>query len=368
MFAVLLTFTTQIELLLSSSVEGPIVVQSASFAAMTLSVAWRRTIPILAAGLLAAGLAVQTLAGEAPVAGGFLATLIVMYSVAAYAETRAALAGGALILAAAFLYPFVAETDTPLVDELVNTILLVGPWILGRVRWVRAKYVEAEANRVASDHDQQLRDALTRERAGIARDMHDIVAHGVSMMVLQTGAARQTLRTDVGRSEELLLNVEGAGRQALEEMQLLLEVLRAPSSTDSDAATQLTIASLADLAQRASGSGTEIRFTLEGSERPLSPGLEISAYRIAQEAMTNSIKHGTASRVDVAVVYGDESVKLVISDNGRTSPDSDLGGGGNGLVGMSERADLFGGTVSAGPRSSDSGWIVTADLPIPQSA
>lgn len=366
-FAVLLTLTTQIELLLSDSIEGSIVVQSASFAAMTLAIAWRRTIPLLAAGLLASGLAIQTLAGEAPIAGGFLATLIVMYSVGAYAELKPAVVGGAMILAAAFLYPFVADIDTPLVDELVNVILLVGPWILGRVRWMRAKYVEAETNRVARDHDQDLRDALSRERGRIARDMHDIVAHGVSMMVLQTGAARQTLRTDADKSEELLLNVEGAGRQALEEMQLLLEVLRAPSASDTGATTHLTIASLADLAERTAGSGTTMRFTVEGDERPLSPGLEVSAYRIAQEALTNSIKHGAASHVDVAVTYRGDSVKLVITDNGRAVPDSELRGGGNGLIGMRERAELFGGEISAGPRPSDSGWIVTADLPIPQT-
>jgi len=366
MFAILLTLVTQIELILASSIEGPMVVQSASFAAMTLSVAWRRTMPLFAAGLVASGLAIQTLAGDAPVAGGFIAILVVMYSVASYAELRPALAGGAMILAAAFIYPFVA--DTPFVDEVVNAFLLIGPWGLGRIRRMRAKYVESETVRVARDHDQQIRDVIAQERGRIARDMHDIVAHGVSMMVLQSGAARQTMESDPAKSEELLLNVEDSGRQALEEMRLLLEVLKAPSSTESDAATSLTISSLSDLADRTSGTGTSMAYTVEGDERPLSPGFEISVYRIAQEALTNAIRHGEASHVDVIVTYGHDSVGLSISDDGKGSVYSNLVGGGNGLIGMKERAELFGGTVTAGPRTTGTGWMVAADLPIPQPA
>jgi len=366
MFATILTLTTQIELLLASSVEGAMVVQSASFAAMTLSVAWRRTMPLFAAGLVAVGLAIQTLAGDAPVAGGFIAILIVMYSVASYAELRPALVGGAMILAAAFVYPFVA--DTPFVDEVVNAFLLIAPWGLGRIRRMRARYVESETARVALDHEQHIRDVIAQERGRIARDMHDIVAHGVSMMVLQTGAARQTIEAHPAESADLLLNVEDSGRQALEELRLLLEVLKAPSTSESSATTNLTIASLSDLARRTSGTGPSVVYSVEGDERQLSPGLEVSIYRIAQEALTNAIKHGDASRIDVVVAYRPDSVIISIGDDGQSAAQPGLAGGGNGLIGMKERAQLFGGTLSAGPRTKGPGWLVAAELPIPHPA
>jgi signal transduction histidine kinase len=343
--------------------------QSASFAAMTLSVAWRRSIPLLAAGLVAGGLAVQTLAGEAPIAGGFIAVLIVMYSVASYSEPPVAVAGGLMILASAFLYPIVGDVN--FADEVVNAFILIGPWVLGRAirsRQRRAVVAESAAIKVSVEQELHVRGAVAQERGRIARDMHDIVAHGVSMMVLQSGAARQTIRTDSSKSEELLVNVEESGRQALEELHLLLDVLKAPSAGQAaDATASLTIRALADLADRTAVTDTSMTFAVKGSERPLSPGLEICVYRIAQEAFTNATRHGQASNVDVVITYRDKSLGVSIRDDGnRAAPAPERLGGGNGLIGMRERAELFSGTVTAGPRHPGPGWLVTAELPIPQ--
>jgi len=369
LLAGVLTVTTQIEILNSSSIEGSLVLQSASFAAMTISLAWRRTIPLLAAGLVAGGFAVQSIVGLANIAGGIIAVLIVMYSVASYSEQSQARIGGAMILASALVYPFVGDVN--FADEVVNSFLFIAPWALGRftrTRRLRISDAEAEIKYLALEQEQNLRNAIAQERGRIARDLHDIVAHGVSMMVLQAGAARQTVETDPAKSEDLLLNVEDSGREALDEMHLLLEVLKAPSSGESDAVNRLTISALADLAQRLSGTGTSTQFTIDGDQRLLSPGLEMSVYRIAQEALTNAVKHGDPSRVDVIVTYRQDSLGLSVSDDGAQPNGSEATSGGNGLIGMRERAELFGGTVTAGPRSPESGWLVSAELPIPRPA
>jgi signal transduction histidine kinase len=365
----MLTVVTQVEILNASSIEGTLAVQSASFAAMTISVAWRRTIPLLAAGLVAGGFAVQSVAGEVSIAGGIIAVLIVMYSVASYSDQLRARIGGVMILASALVYPFVA--DVVFADEVVNAFLFVAPWALGRYtrdRRSRVTDVEAEMLRLSIEQERNLRDAVARERGNIARDLHDIVAHGVSMMVLQAGAARQTIETDPSKSEELLLNVEESGRQALDEMHLLLEVLKGPSAANTDAVNRLTISALADLADRLSSTGTTTHLKVDGEERPLSPGLEMSVYRIAQESLTNAVKHGDASQVDIVVTYAQDSLSLSVTDDGSMSNGELSSTDGNGLIGMRERAELFGGTLTAGPRSPESGWAVAATLPIPRLA
>ncbi len=364
-FAALLTVITQIELLTSTSIEGSPVVQSASFAAMTLSVAWRRSMPLLAAGMVSVGLVTQTLVGEAPIAGGFIAVLVVMYSVASYSGLRIALVGGAMILAAAFVYPLVA--DVVFADEVVNAFLLVGPWVFGRsirYRQARAVDAEAEAMRLAVERDMDVEKAILRERGRIARDMHDVVAHGVSMMVLQSGAARQIIVSDPARSQELLLNVEDSGRQALHEMRLMLEVLKTPAADSPDAASALTIESIATLADRASGADTSVTFEIVGNRRPLPPGLESSVYRITQEAITNAVRHGSARSIGVELAFEEDLLQVSITDDGAQEAPPTNAIGGNGIVGMRARAELFGGTLDAGPRTDASGWRVTATLPI----
>jgi signal transduction histidine kinase len=367
-FAFLLTVITQIELLTSTSIEGSLIVQSASFAAMTLSVAWRRSMPLLAAAMVSVGLTVQTLAGEAPIAGGFIALLVVMYSVASYSALRPALVGGAMILISAFIYPVVG--DVVFADEVVNAFLLVGPWAFGRsirYRQARAVEAEAEATRLAVERDRDVEKAITAERGRIARDMHDVVAHGVSMMVLQTGAARHVVRSDPARSQELLLNVEDSGRQALDEMRLMLEVLNAPAADVTEAGTTLTVDSISDLADRASGSDASVTFEIVGTRTFLPPGLESSFYRIAQEAITNAVRHGNARSIGIELTFRDDLVVLSITDDGGPEPAKprmETASGGNGIIGMRARAELFGGTLTSGPRTDTRGWVVTAAVPV----
>ncbi|HVR33870.1 MAG TPA: sensor histidine kinase [Acidimicrobiia bacterium] len=360
-FAVFLTFVSQVELLLADS-EGPIAVQSISFAAMTLSVAWRRTMPLLAAALVGAGLVAQTLAGEAEVVGGFIAFLVVTYSVASYADLKTALLGGLFVLIGLSTFPVV--NDINFADEVGNLAIVVGTWTLGRaVRSRQLRAVEAEDRVVAieREREEKMRAVVAEERGRIARELHDIVAHGVSVMVLQAGAARQTLDRDPGKVRELLETVEHMGRQALDEMHRLLSVLRR-SDEDPAATPPLKLAAIEQLVNDVRGTGLAVELRIEGEQRPLAPGMEASAYRIIQEALTNTIRHAQASSVHVVLRYDPDALELMIRDNGPGSTDG-RSSDGHGLIGMRERAELFDGSVAAGP-GQPNGWVVTARLPI----
>ncbi|HVR78612.1 MAG TPA: sensor histidine kinase [Acidimicrobiia bacterium] len=357
-----MTFVTQVELLLAETIEGPMAVQSISFAAMTLSVAWRRTKPLLAAALVGAGLVAQTLAGDAEVVGGFIAFLVVTYSVASYEELRNALIGGLFVLIGLSTYPLV--NDINFADEVGNLAIVVGAWTLGRaVRSRQLRAVEAEDRVVAIEREREegMRAVVVEERGRIARELHDIVAHGVSVMVLQAGAARQTLDRDPAKVRELLGTVEQMGRQALDEMHRMLGVLR-HSDNDLTVAPPLKLASLGQLIDDVRSTGLAVELRIEGEQRSLAPGLEVSAYRIVQEALTNTIRHGEASHAEVVLRYDPDALELTINDDGSVST-GDSGSGGHGLVGMTERAELFGGSVTAGPLTPR-GWAVNARLPI----
>ncbi len=359
--AVLLTLLAQVELLLADVVEGPRVVQSLSFMAMTTAVAWRRTFPFGAALLAAAGLAAQTVAGDAEVVGGFLALAVVTYSVASYAPLVPAIAGGVLILAAVFLYPFLGDVN--FADEVGNGAIFIGTWGLGRLiraRQLRAVDAQVQLEIAEREHEDQMQTILTEERNRIARELHDIVAHGVSLMVLQSGAARQTIDRDSTKAKELLTTAEGQGRQALVEMQRMLGILRSPDTARTE--EPHTIASIDQLIDGLRAAGLAVDYRVEGERCPLAPSLEMSAYRIVQEATTNIIKHAEAKGVDIGIHYGNDELTLTVRDDGhaRTEPGT---GSGHGLIGMKERAALFGGSLTAGPVEG-CGWSVAARLPI----
>lgn len=358
--AVVLTVLTQLELALAEAVEGPRLAQTVSFAAMTLAVAWRRSFPVGAAAVAAVGLAAQTLTGSAEVVGGFLALAVVTYSVASYAPLVPALLGGVLILGAVFLYPVLHEVS--LADEVGNGAIFAGTWGLGRLVRVRQRR-ELEAHvrleLAQREHQDQVRRIVGEERTRIARELHDIVGHGVSLMVLQSGAARQTLDRDPTRAKKLLATAEGQGRQALVEMERMLGILRAPDGPATE--EPHTLDSVGDLVEGLRAAGLEVDCRVVGDRRPLAPGLELSGYRIVQEATTNVVKHADAGHVRIVIQYGAGDLVIRVEDDGRAAKHPPAGGG-HGLVGMRERAALFGGSLDAGP-AADGGWTVAARLP-----
>jgi signal transduction histidine kinase len=239
-------------------------------------------------------------------------------------------------------------------------------WILGdSMRYRRGYYaaLEDKAARLEAERNAQAKVAAAAERARIARELHDVVAHHVSVMVVQADGAGYALRTDPDRAGAALEAIADTGRQALDEMRRLLGVLR---SADEQAtlAPVPGLGELRELLDQARTAGLEVSYTLSGTPRELPEGAELAAYRVVQESLTNTRKHaGLAATAAVALRYEPEGLTLEVTDDGLgvvSTEDS----GGLGLAGMRERIAMYGGTVTAGPLPGG-GFGVTARLPCP---
>ena len=234
-------------------------------------------------------------------------------------------------------------------------------WLAGfafRERDVQATAAEERADQAEREREAAARIAVAEERARIARELHDIVAHALSVMVLQVGAIRHKLPESSGEDREALEDVERAGRTALAEMRRLLGAMR-----DRDGGAELEpqpgLDKLEPLVERVRIAGLPVRLQVEGEPLPLARGLDLSAYRIVQEALTNVIKHADASRAEVVVRHRADALQLEIRDDGRGPVDA--GSPGHGLVGIRERVKLYGGEMTAGA-ANGGGFIVTASL------
>jgi signal transduction histidine kinase len=225
------------------------------------------------------------------------------------------------------------------------------------------------AAQLTSEREARAREAVGVERARIARELHDAVAHTVSVMTIQTGGVRRRLDADPERVRErnVLLNVEHLGREAVEELHRAVGLLRSGSQVDGDAS--LTPPRLANIDQLIAGvraAGIPVEVKVEGAARPLPGGLDLVAYRVVQEALTNTLKHAGPARAQVDVSYGDTDITISVLDTGQGREDSNNAAeSGFGLEVMRERAALYGGTVEAG-RDSSGGYTVRATLPIPR--
>jgi signal transduction histidine kinase len=251
----------------------------------------------------------------------------------------------------------------------VGSIMFAGPsliaWVLGdSVRYRRAYYsaLEDRAARLEAERDAQAQVAAAAERARIARELHDVVAHNVSVMVVQADGASYALDNDPGKAREALAAIAGTGRQALAEMRRLLGVLRRDDGTDPGRAPLPGIAQLGELLEQTRAAGLPVSLTVEGVPQPLPDGAALAAYRIVQESLTNTRKHGgPQATAQVTLRYLEDALVLRITDDGQgpvTLPD----GAGHGLNGMRERVAIYGGWVQAGPRAGG-GYHVTARLP-----
>jgi signal transduction histidine kinase len=201
---------------------------------------------------------------------------------------------------------------------------------------------------------------VLEERARISRELHDVVAHAISLMTVQAGAERLALGNERPQTSEALEQIEITGRQTLAEMRRLLGKLRDPEAAV-DLAPQPGLSQLPTLAERVTRAGLPVALDVEGTPGPMWPGVDISAYRIVQEGLTNALKHAKAQRATVRVRFVDDRVELEIADDGRGSS-AQSNGSGHGLSGMRERVALYGGTLDAGPQPQG-GWAVQASLP-----
>jgi signal transduction histidine kinase len=249
-------------------------------------------------------------------------------------------------------------------SELVFIPLLFGVCWLGgfavRERAEQAEAAEQRATQAELERAAAARIAVAEERARIVRELHDIVAHAVSVMVLQVGAVRHRLPDALGEDRDALMGVEQAGRTALAEMRRLVGAMR-HNGDGLELAPQPGLDGLDALVEEVGRSGLPVRLHVDGEPFPLPRAIDLSAYRIVQEGLTNALKHAHAGHADVTVRYGAESVQLEVRDDGKGGGTSD--GLGHGLVGIRERVKIFGGEMTAGTAPAG-GFVVSARLPL----
>jgi signal transduction histidine kinase len=358
----------------STHVAGPLWLTIPLPLLIALPLFWRRSLPLLVCSLVLAGIVAQSVAsGHSP--EGFqliLLWVVVPYSVAAYSDRRGALSGLGLILAAFAVYAL--ENDDIMSGRAGDVwagafflILAVGAWLAGMVVHGRRDAAALSARAEALEREAQL--ATAEERARVARDLHDIVSHNLSVVVVQAAGARaraETREVDPGTLEK----IERSGREALAEMRRLLGVMREEQGAH-DAALQPNpgLAELPALIERVRGAGLGVDLRMEARGNGIPPAIDLSAYRIIQEALTNTLKHaGVDAHVRVVVRRDGDALVVEVADDGGAGPiDSVVSDdGGHGLVGMRERAVLLGGELAAGPRPGG-GFIVTARLPLGQA-
>jgi signal transduction histidine kinase len=304
-----------------------------------------------------------------------LALVILLYTLAAYSTRRNSVIGLAICLfgSAVELLELRLPLSAPSPWErlVFGYLMFAGPcliaWVLGdSTRYRRAYYanLEERAARLERDRDTHAQIAAAAERARIARELHDVVAHNVSVMVVQADGAAYALGTDPGRTREALAAISATGRQALAEMRALLGVLRRGDGTGLAVLAPVPgLGQLDELFEQARLTGLPVTCSIKGRVRPLATGTGLTAYRIIQESLTNIRKHaGGMAVANVVLRYTDDALELSITDNG-VGAAAACDGAGHGLKGMSERAAMFGGSVQAGPRPGG-GFEVAATLPV----
>lgn len=356
LLAGVLTVVTQVELVLAADrVEGPLAVQHAAFAIITGSVVLRRRAPLAATLVCAVGLATQTVAGTAPVAGGFVAMLIVLGSLGYYASTRSGLIGLLAMGFAALLYDVLTD-DFVLGDMIANTVIVVGAWGFARMARVATdRRVEAVVAK-----DRFARDAVAAERSRIARDLHDSVAHALTLMTLQAGGARERSRDPV--TTQALTSIEDSGREALGDMHRFLRLL---GNRDEGPFEAPGVRDLEDLVQRVRAAGLDVDLRLDERLVDLPSSVASTAYRVVQEGLTNAVKHSDAGRARVEVRLDEGYLVVDVSDDGAAADvhRSLPAGEGRGLAGLRDRVALFDGTLSAGA-TPDRGWRIEVSIPV----
>ena len=354
--------------LLFGDVPGPTWLLVPGVLLYTLPLLLRRRFPFIAPGFVFGVHIALTFADPHAVgslATGSIALLLTFWAVGERNDGQLAVAGLGLGLGTIAI---VTVVDVRVgVEQAVNAVLLGSlAWLFALLlarRGRRAAAAEARAVQLEHDQEQRTHAAAAAERSRIARELHDVIAHSVSVMTVQAGAARMQLPDHPDRAVPPLLAVEETGRQALTELRRLLGILH-----DQDPlalAPQPGLTDVPALAEAMQQTGIEVDIRVEGRPRPLPASLDLTAYRIIQEALTNTLKHAGPARASIVVRYDADTLRLDITDDGQAPP-SAADGSGHGLSGMRERVKMFGGQLDAGPRS-DVGYTVSVRLPL-QSA
>lgn len=337
----------------------------------SLNLFWRRRAPVAVLAYVTGVLAVMYLRDY----GAFLSVLGLpaLYAVAVYEDHRrrawwAIAASGVVLLVAASVSLLRTADGVDYLSALsmaafVSAAIAAGAVVRNRQRIfvdTERRAASAEADRLAAAER-----AVASERSRIAREMHDVVAHSMSVISVQAAGGREIVHTDPDRAADVFATIEAVGRESLAELRRMLGVLRDSGDGAAALSPQPRIADLAAVVAQSSASGVTTELIIERHQRALVPGVELAVYRVVQEALTNVLKHaGPSTSATVRLTYGRDELTVEIIDDGRGATTSLSGGGaGHGLIGMRERVEIYGGTFAAGSRAGG-GFVVQAVLPI----
>lgn len=345
--------------------EGPRAVTVPVALVVTLVLGLRRRTPVAVVAVVVAAWLVQAIAASSPsTVWELIVLMMAAYAPGAHAGGGRSAAGAVIALVGVAVVVALEPTQD---GSAFSAIVLGGcPWLAGRL--VRAHREQArELDALNAELERRRGDdllaATRQERARIARELHDVIAHGISVMVVQAGAAEQVAATHPDQVVASLEAIRRTGKGALAEMRRLVGVLRTEGPEQS-LEPQPGLGDLPALVERMRAAGLDARLELVGDAAVLDPGPDLAGYRVVQEALTNALKHGGRTRADVVVRYAGDCVDIDVVDAG--PPAVATRNGGHGLIGMRERMALYGGSVVAGPRSA-SGWEVHARLPVEPS-
>ena len=323
----------------------------------------RRASPVaVLAATLALAFAISLL-GDVP---NGISAMIALYTTAAMCERRVSIAGLVATVITALVLTLTgpgSESSSPTLVA-TNALLAIGLWGLGAYVQTRRRYTRElhdRAARLEREREQLARIAVIEERTSIARELHDIVAHSVSVMLVGVRGARDVLRTSPEVADDTLARVEASGEQSLAELRRILALLRQPEST-AESRPQPSLAEIDALVAEHRAGGLPVELEIVGRARSLPGGVELSVYRIVQEALTNVLKHSDPDRVTVTLSFREEGLDVEVVDDG-TPISQDGASDGHGLVGMRERVALLGGELEVGPRIGR-GFRVAAQLPL----
>ncbi len=330
----------------------------------TVPVAWRRSAPllVLVSVLVVVGVADTRWHAMDDLSVPFVGVLLATYASGAYTDRRDGRIAAAIIAVAVLAMAFSIGED-PVGDALFIGGILFAVWGAATVVRSRHELAEALAARTVElehEREEKARLAVAEERARVARELHDVVAHNLSIMVVQAGAERRALGSERPQTAEVLETIEQTGRAAMAEMRRLLGMLRR-SDDELALAPQPSLEHVEELVAQVREAGLPVELRVEGEVRELPGGIDLSAYRIVQEALTNALKHAGPARARVTIRYGAGELDIEVADDGTGGADGPEGG--HGLIGMRERVALFGGELATG-RGSRGGYAVRARLPI----
>src|SRR2546421_3360449 len=355
----------QVELWVGNVITGPKALVAPLVILIAGSVAVRRRWPLMVVSVVTISVAaIAIVAGSPDAVAVGVAYFCALYGLAVWTDTRGFLTGCGVVFgsnAVSAVGPHRSWRDV-LVWSVVSGIAMLIARRAVRDRQLQAEALAAHAELLEREQELRAHEAVAEERARMARELHDLVAHNVSVMVVQAGAERHALGDEQASTRDALTSIEQAGRQALAEARRLLGMLRR-KSTSEDLEPQPSIDQIDLLVEQVARAGLQVKLEVEGEPGPLPAGVDLCAYRVVQEGLTNALKHAGPAQTEVVLRYAPQSFEVEIRDDGRGSSDLSGEGAGHGLIGMRERVTLYGGELKAGPREGG-GFEIHAHLPL----